>query len=119
RIALEGGADRDQRDLRPFHGLGEARRRPEAAAFDIALQQFLEAEFVDRRIARVDPRHLRRVEIDAGDLMALFREADPGDEPDIAGADDCDLHHDSSASRLSPYQMSARRNPSSTPIEGS
>ena len=67
-------------------------REPEAARRGVALDQRLEPGLVDRDAARVQRRDLRRVDVEAQHVVADLREAGAGDEPDVAGADDGDLH---------------------------
>ncbi len=56
----------------------------------IARDQLIEARLVDRHLARIQPRDLGRVDVDADDLVAGIRQAGAGDEADIARAEDRD-----------------------------
>ena len=62
------------------------------------------------RLMRLD---LARIDVDADDVVAPLREAGAGDEPDVAGADDRDVHQASAAVGLWLYQIIERRRPSS------
>ena len=60
----------------------------------------------------------RVVDVDAHDLVSQVGKAGARHQPDIAGPDDGDPHQPSAAVRFWSYQMSVRRSPSSSPIEG-
>ena len=46
----------------------------------------------DRDVAAPERPQLRLVLVHADDVVAVLGEAGAGDEPDVAGPDDCDLH---------------------------
>src|SRR5205085_6149197 len=58
----------------------------------VGLDHRLQARLVDRNDAVVEAFDLRRVDVDAHDVMADLRQAGAGDEADIAGAEDGDAH---------------------------
>jgi hypothetical protein len=63
-------------------------------------QKLGQAALVDRGLGPVQPLDDLGVEIDAGDVMALGREAHARDEADIAGSDDSEFHRPASISSL-------------------
>src|SRR5207245_1180905 len=71
------------------------RREGEAAGPHVALDQLIEAGLVDRHLAALQPGNLVGILVDAHDVDAELREAGAGDEADIAGADDRDVHENS------------------------
>jgi hypothetical protein len=71
---------------------------------------------VDRGLGPVQPLDDGGVEIDAGDVMALGREAHARDEADISGSDDREFHAPASISSLRNSRY--RFTPSSTRIVG-
>jgi hypothetical protein len=117
-LAVEGRADGDEGDLGVEHRGPQVGGGAQALA-DVALEQILQAVLVDRRLAAVDAVDLALVDVDAQAVVADLGEAGAGDDADIAGADDGDLHQASSASWLWWYHSSVRRRPSSMPMPGS
>ena len=94
RLAVLAGrrAHRDERDLRVPHRVGVRGREGEPPLLHVAADELLEPGLVDRDPARAQHRDLARVDVEAGDRVAGLREAGAGDEADVTGADDGDLH---------------------------
>ena len=65
---------------------------PESSGLHIAPDQRREAGLVDRHAAAVQGRDLGGVDVEAQHVIADFRETGAGDEADVTGADDRDLH---------------------------
>ena len=58
----------------------------------LRLIEIVEAGLVDRDLAAAQRGDPLGVDVDAGDVVAEVREPSAGDEADVAGADDGDLH---------------------------
>ena len=56
------------------------------------MNDFLEAGFVDGNLARLERLDFSRIVIDADDVVADVGKTGAGDETDITGADDGDIH---------------------------
>ena len=59
---------------------------------DISVNDFLQSGFVDRHLARLEGLYFSRIVIHADDVMADVGKAGAGDEADITGADDGNIH---------------------------
>ena len=71
---------------------GEVGRERQPAFAAVPLHEFEQARLVDRQLARVERLDLRRVVVDADDVVAALGEAGRRDEADVPGADDRDFH---------------------------
>jgi hypothetical protein len=91
-VGPRGRADRDQRERRAGHGVADRRREAQAAELRVALHELREARLEDRNLAALEHRDAAGVDVDARDVVAEIREASAGDQADVAGADDRDLH---------------------------
>src|SRR5262249_49658527 len=89
-LAVEGGADGDEGHLTRVDRRRQILGRP---------QPCLEPLLVNWRLAAVDAVYLLAVDVDADDVVADLGETGARDQADVAGSDDADLHHASSASR--------------------
>ena len=67
-------------------------REMEPARFDVLLDQSVETGFVDGNDALFEFLYLRCVHVDACYVDAKFRETRTGDQTDIAGAYNCNMH---------------------------
>jgi hypothetical protein len=65
----------------------------QALGRDVAVDEFLEAGFVDGDFSCLKSVHLALVVIDADDMVADFREAGPRDETDITRTNDAEIHY--------------------------
>jgi hypothetical protein len=63
------------------------------SGLEVLDDNFLQARLVDRQLAAAEPFHFARIDVDAHDLVAKFRETRRGDQPDVVGSDDCDVGH--------------------------
>ena len=75
-----------------MHALGGAGRELEPPGGDIFLDKFFEAGFVNRNAAGLEHFDFGRIVVHADDVMADFGKAGSRDQPDVAGADDGELH---------------------------
>jgi hypothetical protein len=64
----------------------------QAAGGAVARDDFFQARFVDGDAAAVQQVDLALVDVEAEHIVAEFRQAGAGDEADIAGADNRNLH---------------------------
>jgi hypothetical protein len=89
-VGGRGGLHRDENHVGARDGLGVAGR--EAQVGGRLGEQLLHAGLVDR--AAPGPQHvdLALIEVDAGHLVSEEGEADAGGQPDVAGADNANLH---------------------------
>jgi hypothetical protein len=84
-------ADKD--NLRVANCLRKVGRRLEAVLFQVPLQEVVQPWFVNGRLPFVNCVHLRGVDVYAENLVPQVGEHDARDQPDIACADDGDLHN--------------------------
>ena len=56
------------------------------------MNEFFEARLVDRHLARLERFDFARIVIDADDVVADVGKAGAGDETDITGTDDGEIH---------------------------
>ena len=84
--------NRDEDDVRLFHAPGSAGGEAQPSGGDVLFHQFLEARLVDRDASPFQEFNLGRVIIHANHVVPDLGEAGAGDEPDIAGSDDRELH---------------------------
>ncbi len=66
------------------------KRQP--AGVDVGLDQFAQAGLMDGHAAAVEGGDLGGVDVEAADAVAQVRQAGAGDQADVAGADDGDVH---------------------------
>ena len=59
---------------------------------NVPMDDFLQAGFVNRHLARLKRFHFARVVIDADDVMPDVSKAGAGHEADITGTDDGKIH---------------------------
>ena len=85
-------ADSNELQLRMRYARGHIGREAQTSGMLVALHDGFQAGLEDRNLARVQARDLALVEIEAEDVVAGVREAGAGDEPDVARADDGDIH---------------------------
>jgi hypothetical protein len=85
-------ADCDELQHAVRHARRHVGREGQAAGLAVALDDRLQARLVDRDPAGVQRRDLGRIHVQAEHVVAHVRKAGARDEPDIAGADDGDLH---------------------------
>src|SRR5688572_6057172 len=74
------------------HSLLRGSRELQAFGFDIALDERIEARFVDGNDALFQAFDLFVVDIDAKHVVAGVRKAGTGDEADVTGAENGDSH---------------------------
>ncbi len=86
--AFGGGADSDEHQFGGVQRGLEIGGGAESARVGHVLQQFRQALLVDGRLGCVQPLDDGRIDIDAGDVVALGGEAHPGNQAHISGADD-------------------------------
>ena len=77
----------------PHDRLVDVGRETQQAAARIGGDELLETRLVDRDLAGLQPGDLRRVLVDADDVVAKFRQAGAGHQADIAGPDHADIQH--------------------------
>ncbi len=103
---------RGQREERHF-GVGDRRvvgRGPQAAA-RVRADEVVEPRLGDGRLAGVQGRHDRLVDVHARDRVAEFGEARRDGRPDVAAADDGELHRgDRPGPRLSGFGLPSAAN---------
>ena len=85
-------ADRDELEQAVRDAFRRVGRELEAPLVDVALDEHVEAGLVDRDLALLQALDLARVDVDADDVVAGFRQAGARDQADVAGAEDCDFH---------------------------
>ena len=95
-------ADRDEHRVGLADRTGNASRKLEPPLPHVRLHQRLQSRLIDRQIAAGKRRDLVRILVDADHGMTEIGEAGSGDEPDIAGADHCDVHGRSKEGRQDP-----------------
>jgi hypothetical protein len=92
-VAAPGrGADRDEDGLGAVDAGGKVGGEAEPAALDVAGDQPVETRLEDRHDASLEGVDLARILVDADDVMAEVGKAGAGDQPDIAGPDNGDMH---------------------------
>ena len=90
RLGRRGHGDEDHIGL--LDALGRARGKREASRGHVLLHQLFETRLVDRDAALLQQLDLRRVIIHTDHLVADLGKASAGDQPDVAGPDDRQLH---------------------------
>jgi hypothetical protein len=85
-------ADGDELDAAVPRRLGGVGREAQPPGGGIADDELRETGLVDRDPALAESRDLLRVDVEADDVVAEVGEARAGDQADVAGADDADLH---------------------------
>ena len=75
-----------------IHGQGGVRGEREPSRFDVPLDHGFQARFIDGAFAAVETLHFFRVDVDADDRVARFRETGSRDQPDIARSKHADVH---------------------------
>jgi len=85
-------ADCDELDLPVRDTLRDIRREMQAAGFGVAPDQRFEARLVDRDVPAIQLRDLVRIDVEAHHVVAKFRQAGAGHEPDVTGAYDGYFH---------------------------
>src|SRR2546426_4309810 len=88
---------------------------PYTTLFRSARDHLLEPGLVDRQPARAEDGDLLRDVVDADGIVAEVREDGPGDEADVPGPDDADVHRPSiiaEVSRRARVPRRPRRRPS-------
>ena len=73
-------------------GGSEIGRKVEPPGPGVLFNQGVETGFVDRNLADEQLGNLVLVVVDAGDVDAEVSKTGPGDQSDIAGTDDADVH---------------------------
>lgn len=91
-IGTGRGGQGQEDDLGFPDPVGQAGGEMEAFLFDIAFKQDIQAGLVDGDFAGLQACDFVSVDVDAGDVIACFRKADPGDEPYVSCSDDGDFH---------------------------
>ena len=85
-------ADGDEDDARGAHGTREIGRELEALLRPVAPDHLLEAGLVDGHDAAPKPPDLRRILVDARDVVAVFRQTGSQHQADVACSDDRNFH---------------------------
>ena len=88
-------ADRDEHRFRGAYRRFQIARKCKAALRHVALHQFGKPRLVNRHIPIVETGNLLRVAIDTHHLMTKIGKTRPRHQPNIAGADHCDMHYGS------------------------
>jgi hypothetical protein len=91
-VFVRRGADGDELDVAEGHGLRRVGGEAQAAGFNVGLDQFAQAGLVDGHAAVVEDGDLGGVDVEAADAVAEVGQTGAGDEADVAGADDGDVH---------------------------
>src|SRR5690606_4156278 len=91
-VALWRRADADEGQVGIRDGNTHVVGDLDIAAAHHLLRELLDSLLDDRRLARAKQIELHRIDIHAGDLMTIAREASKGYRADIAEAKDADLH---------------------------
>jgi len=86
-VALRG-ADADEVHVGELGHLGVGRGEPQPAAVDVLGEQLGQPRFVERDLAGAQPVDLRRVDVQADDLVAELDHAHGMGGAQITGADD-------------------------------
>src|SRR5205085_5290533 len=79
-------------DDRVGDGLLDLGREGQAAFLDVALDELLEAGLVDRDLTGFESRDLSLVDIDARDVVSALGKTRTGNQADVAGPNDTNLH---------------------------
>ena len=85
-------ADGDKDRVGPRHRLGQIKGKGQPPGGDILGHEVFQTWLEDRHFARPQPVDLGGVLVNADDLMAEIRKADPRNQADIAGANHRNLH---------------------------
>ena len=91
-VGVAGRADGDEYRVGVGDAVGEVGGEAEPAACVVARDHLLQAVLVDRHDALLQAFDLVGLLIDADGVETEFRKADAGHQPDVAGANHCDLH---------------------------
>jgi hypothetical protein len=91
-IFIGRGAHGNELDVAKGHGVGHVGGEAQAPGLDVGLDQRAQAGLVDGHAAAVQGGDLGGVDVQAADAVAQVRQAGAGDEADVAGADDGDVH---------------------------
>ncbi len=70
---------------------------PQAPAAEALGHELVEPGFVDRQVALVQARDAGLIDVETDDLVAQVCQAGSGDESDVAGSDDGEMHRQSVA----------------------
>src|SRR5450432_3697243 len=82
----------DKDNLRVLDAVLNAAGKTKPVCRNISLNDFFQSGFVDGHLARLKRFYLSRIVIDADDVVSDVGKAGPGDETDITGADDGNIH---------------------------
>ena len=89
-VARGRGTDADERNIRGQHCVPHVLSDMNAAAAHDRTRQLLNASFDDRCLSRLQKRELRRVDVDAGDLVTIAGETRERHSADVSEAEDAD-----------------------------
>src|ERR1700730_14754962 len=82
----------DEDNLRVFNAILNTAAEPKPLRRNISVNDFFQSGFVDGHLARLEEFYFSWIVIHADDVMADVRKASAGDETDITGADDGNIH---------------------------
>src|SRR5207253_4872745 len=105
-VGVGRSTDRDEDREGALDARFQVGREGEPSRAFVLRDDLFEPRLVDRNVTRLEGRDLRFVLVDADDRHPEVREARPGHEADVAGADDADVH----ATGLLATSLVCRRN---------
>jgi len=91
-VLVRGRRKAQEHDLRFEHRRLQVPRELDPLLLQVAQEDVFEPRLVDRDLSRTESFHHIRIVVHAEDLVAPLGKAHPGDQPDVAGPNDCDVH---------------------------
>jgi len=91
-VLVGRGADSDELEQAVGDAFGQVGGEAQPAAVAVALDQIVEAGFVDRDFAALEHFDLARVHVHAQHVVAHLGETGTSDQPDVAGTENRDFH---------------------------
>ncbi len=91
-VLVRRRADRDELVHAVGHAFGGIGGEAQAAFGGVLQHQFGQARFIDGNLPLAQARHLVGVDVHTQDVVADVGEAGSGDQSDVAGAENGDIH---------------------------
>jgi hypothetical protein len=95
-VLIGGSTDRNQLEESVLDALDGIGRELDTAGFGVALDERVQSGLVDGDIPAIQTLDLACIDVHAHDMIACISQTGPGDEPDIAGAENGYAHSVSS-----------------------
>ena len=92
-VRLRRRADCQENDLSTLHRRLYFGREVKPAVFDVLLDDLIKSRFIDRDDAVVQLFDLCNVDINACDIDTEFCETRTGDQTNVTGTNDCNVHN--------------------------